>query len=104
MPTLKTDGLKFCVLLLGLRNDYQFIVQIAVSLPVCGGGLLCSSVKMRADIHSEDSRARVGEYYGRGGGCLFEKNEKNLKMSLQKFCWGVYYVPVAPDGGNDGLI
>ena len=24
MPTLKTDGLKFCVLLLGLRNDYQF--------------------------------------------------------------------------------
>ena len=35
---------------------------------------------------------------------LFEKNEKNLKMSLQKFCWGVYYVPVAPDGGGDGLI
>ena len=24
MPTLKTDGLKFCVLLLCLRNDYQF--------------------------------------------------------------------------------
>ena len=22
MPTLKTDGLNFCVLLLGLRNDY----------------------------------------------------------------------------------
>ena len=33
---------------------------------------------------------------------MFEKNEKNLKMSLQKFCWGVYYVPVAPDGGGDG--
>ena len=36
------------------------------------------------------------------GGCLFEKNEKNLKMSLQKFRWGVYYIPVAPDGGGDG--
>ena len=74
------------------------IVQIAVSLPVGG------SVKMRADIHSEDTRARVGEYYGRGGGCLLEKTKKNLKMSLQKFRWGVYYVPVAPDGGGDGLI
>ena len=75
MPTLKTDGLKFCVLLLGLRYDFYFtIVQIAVSLPV--GGLLCSSVKMRAGIHNEDTRARVGEYYGRGGGCLLEKTKK----------------------------
>ena len=66
MFTLKVDGRKVDVLLPGLRNDCQFIVQIAVSLPV--GGLLCNSVKMRADIHSEDSRARVGEYYGRGRG------------------------------------
>ena len=56
---LKADGQNCAVLLPGLRNDCQFIVQIAVSLPV--GGLLCSSVKMRADIHSEDTRARVGE-------------------------------------------
>ena len=31
-----------------------------------------------------------------------EKAEKSLLFSLQKFCWGVYYVPVAPAGGGDG--
>jgi hypothetical protein len=25
MPTLKTDGQNCCALLLGLRNDYQFL-------------------------------------------------------------------------------
>ena len=31
MPTLKTDGLKFCVLLLGLRNDYYLQKKMELS-------------------------------------------------------------------------